>query len=92
MKRIEMRMLIADVIHLYRRNTEATTSEGLAEMVLDKIEAAGMKPPCVDGDKCQAIMNVYIDSTFNRWDEDFDKDEKLVAAYNRRMNRKNSPK
>ncbi len=67
-----------------------TTDE--ANLLLSFIEKAGMKPPCVDGDKCQAIMNVYIDSTFNRWDEDFDKDEKLVAAYERRMNRKNSHK
>jgi hypothetical protein len=62
-----------------------TTDE--ADLLLRFIEKAGMKPPCVDGDKCQALMHVYIDPSFNMWDEDFEKDPKLVAAYERRMNR-----
>lgn len=38
-----------------------------------------MKPPCVDGDKCQKLMCKFIDPNFNIWDEEYDKliDEKV---------------
>lgn len=33
-----------------------------------------MKPPCLDGDKCQFLLHKYIDPSFYYWDEDFDKE------------------
>lgn len=59
-----------------------------AETILDLLERAGMEPPRLSGDRAQAHMLVYYDSSLNMWDEDFDRDPKLVETYNRRMNRK----
>lgn len=46
--------------------------EELAEHLVNRMEDAGVKPPCVDGDKCQFLLSKYIDPSFNHWDEDFD--------------------
>ncbi len=40
--------------------------------LLDDMEEAGIKPPCVDGDKCQFLLHKYIDPSFYYWDEDFE--------------------
>jgi len=45
----------------------------VAKEMLDMIEGFGMKPPCVDGDKCQYLLSRYIDPSFLYWEEDFDK-------------------
>jgi len=59
-----------------------------AEEVLSKIESLGMKPPCLPENHCQAIMDVYYAGyTFNKWEEDFEKDDKLVKALERRLKR-----
>lgn len=53
---------------------------------MDYVEELGMAPPQLDDDKCQAIMHVYyMGYTLRQWDEDFDKDSKVVEAYNYRM-------
>jgi len=44
----------------------------LAELILKEQEEAGLRPPCVDSDKCQFLMRKFIDPSFNYWDEDFD--------------------
>jgi hypothetical protein len=46
--------------------------EEAAEYILFKLEKHGMMPPCVDGDKCQKLLRVYIDPNFNMWDEQFE--------------------
>ncbi len=49
-----------------------------------------MRPPAIqDIDKLQALHSVYIDPTVNIWEEDFDKDHKVVEAYAKCMKRKN---
>lgn len=59
-----------------------------AAWLLTVLEKKGMRPPSVDSDKFQALARVYVDFSPNMWDEDFDKDEKAVAVYNRRMENK----
>lgn len=49
--------------------------EDFAEHILSKIEEAGMKPPCLSGEKCQWLLKTYIDPVFTYWDEDFDKEK-----------------
>jgi hypothetical protein len=47
--------------------------EELADHLANKIEELGIKPPCLDGDKCQFLMHKYMDPSFYYWDEDFEK-------------------
>lgn len=76
---------LTDIIHEFRRNTVGVPSTELAEKVLTEIEVAGMMPPRLDEDKCQALMHLYYAGfTLYQWDEDFTKDEKAVAAYEKR--------
>lgn len=44
MKKSEVLKQICDIIHLHRRVTKRVTSIELSEMVLDKVEEAGMLP------------------------------------------------
>lgn len=48
MKRSEMLVKIADIVHSYRRATEGVTSDQLAHMILEMQEAHGMLPPDFD--------------------------------------------
>jgi hypothetical protein len=64
-----------------------------AEAILSRLERAGMRPPQLDEDKCQALMHVYYAGyTFNQWDEEFEKDEKAVAALKLRREIENDPR
>jgi len=47
--------------------------ESLESYILSELEEAGMKPPCVDGDKCQFLLRKYMDPSFYYWDEEFEK-------------------
>ena len=47
--------------------------------LLDDMLEAGIKAPCVDGDKCQFLLSTYIEPSFNYWDEDFE--EKYGDAF-----------
>lgn len=47
------------------------------------LDAWGFKPPTVSEEYAQALMSVYIDPSFCRWEEDLDKDPKIVAALER---------
>ena len=80
MKRSEM------ILHLQLMLVEAPQDlEAAAEDILSRLEKWGMKPPCVNSDKCQALLTVYVDPSFNMWDEEFETDSALVAAYQRRL-------
>lgn len=62
---------------------------GVSRWDLDRLLAhmidAGMEKPRLEEMKCQAIMDVYYGGyTLNQWDEDFEKDPKIVAAFKRR--------
>jgi hypothetical protein len=60
------------------------------EELLDFIESKGMKPPSVSEEDQQAIMSVYYGGyTFNQWDEDLEKDEKVQKMKTRRAKFKN---
>lgn len=66
---------------------EQIDHDNFEEQILTIVEKIGMKPPCVDSNRCQVLMQVYIDPSFNMWDEDFDKEERLLSAYNKRVSR-----
>lgn len=59
----------------------------LGEKLLMAIEEAGMKPPALGGDEAQALMRVYVYPSFNMWDEEFHKDEKVAEAFKKIMMR-----
>lgn len=60
-----------------------------AENLLGHLEQAGIKPPRLSEDHCQAIMSVYMGGfSFNQWAEDFEKDEKVVEVLKKRLERK----
>lgn len=59
--------------------------------ILDFLEELGMAPPCLPEDHCQAIMQIYYDGySFYKWEEDFQKDPKVVEALERILNRKSN--
>lgn len=61
----------------------------VAERLLKIFEDSGFRPPALSSDHCEAITNVYYGGyTFNMWEEDFDKDEKLVVELNKILSRK----
>jgi hypothetical protein len=61
--------------------------ERASEELLTRIEKLGMAPPCLPSEYCQALMQVYMDPSFNRWEEDVEKDEKIMSAVRRRSRR-----
>jgi hypothetical protein len=56
-------------------------NEDEADLLLTFIEQSGMKPPTLSSDKCQKLMQIYIDPSFNMWDETY---EKTMATTKRR--------
>lgn len=79
-----------EMIALLVKDSDGKHSENTVKEILFLAEKYGMLPPSVDEDKCQAIMDIYYAGyTFNQWDEDYGKDDKVMAAYKRRMERKN---
>lgn len=88
MKRTKMLDRLENIINQYRINDELTAadSEALAHRILDYVEELGMKPPPVDFDTQQAIMQVYYGGySYYQWDEDVAKDEKVMDALSRRL-------
>lgn len=61
------------------------TLEEAATDILNRLEKAGMAPPGVSNDYGQALSHVYIYPDFNQWDEDVEKDEKVMAALKSRQ-------
>lgn len=55
-----------------------------AETILTELEKMGMKPPAPDVETCQAILSVYMWSDFNQWDEEIEKDAKVMEAKRKR--------
>jgi len=88
MKRSEILKLIEQVIHADKDNSDVQTK---AENMLNSLEQAGMMPPCLPENHCQAIMQIYYGGySFYKWEEDFQKDPKVVEALERILNRKSN--
>ncbi|HBI00873.1 MAG TPA: hypothetical protein DDY18_04535 [Flavobacterium sp.] len=89
MKRETMILKIATLIVLgdiQFKDQKKESPETTAANILNMVEKLGMKPPSLPSDHQQAIMQVYYDGyTMNQWEEDFDKDPKVVAALQRRL-------
>ena len=62
------------------RLTNTNISFQDATAFLDELEKMGMKPPAPDVETCQAILSVYMWSDFNQWDEEIEKDAKVMEA------------
>ena len=87
MKRSEMVIRIAETLRL-EDEVAPSMCLNVAEEVLKTIEQAGMLPPRLNEDKVQAIMSIYYGGySTHQWDEEFEKDEKVLEAYNRRLAR-----
>ncbi len=55
--------------------------EKLAAEIVAHALKIGMRPPSVSEEDKQAIMSVYYAGyTFNQWDEDLEKDEKIQGS------------
>ena len=81
MNRNEMVQKITDLID----SCNCRSSAELANQILSMQEDAGMAPPSVCEDKVQALMHVYYAGyTAHQWDENFEKDEKVMDALRRR--------
>jgi hypothetical protein len=77
--------MIDGILHWLHGKSENPEHRGQAESLLNHIEFLGMKPPSVSEEDRQAIISVYYAGyTFNQWDEDLLKDEKVQAARLRR--------
>lgn len=85
MKRELMLLKIQEILV---EQSEDMTLEEAAEDILSRLEKAGMKPPRLPEAYCQAIMDIYIGGcSFNQWEEDIEKDEKVIESKTRRENR-----
>ncbi len=82
MKRTEMVSYLNKLLNTYCHFDEVEADE-----ILEGLENMGMLPPPVDNDKYQALAHVYVDPSSRVWDEDFFKDEKVAAVYNKRLAR-----
>ena len=63
--------------------------EKLAAEIVEHAIKIGMRPPSVSEEDRQALMTVYYAGyTFNQWDEDLEKDEKVQEAKKRKQEAK----
>lgn len=67
-----VKIIVKKIALLDITNPDGYDYEFLANSILDEIEKAGMKPPCVDSEKCQWLLRTYVDPNFYYWDEDFE--------------------
>ena len=58
-----------------------------AEELLARIEKLGMRPPDTNDVYSDAIVSVYIYPNYNQWDEDVEKDEKIMSEVRRRASK-----
>lgn len=85
MKREEMLLKIQEILV---EQSEDMTLEDAAEDILTRLEKAGMRPPMLPENYCQAIMDIYIGGySKNQWEENVQKDEKVMNALKRREER-----
>ena len=85
MKRSEMVGKVKNLVYMANPEDLILTDDE-ASQLLQGLEDAGMKPPALPEDYCQAIMQVYYAGyTFNKWEEDVVKDEEVMKKYNARM-------
>jgi len=81
MKRTDMVRVLQKAIRKF--HFEPTYFE--ADRLLKALEEAGMKPPCLPSEDCQALSSVYYGGyTVNQWEEDFAKDKKAQEVKTRR--------
>lgn len=81
MKRDEMLELISNLP--LNQDTGFCLSAHEADILLTHLESIGMLPPPLATNKCQALNRVYYEGhNYNQWDDDFEKDEKAMKAYN----------
>jgi hypothetical protein len=53
------------------------------ERALEIFEGLGMKPPSATGEFSKALTDIYIYPDYNQWDDDLDKDKKVIDYLNR---------
>lgn len=53
------------------------------EQILAIIEKIGMNPPALDSKRYKALYSVYIEPSPYMWEEDFEKDKKVLEVYNK---------
>ncbi len=83
MRRVEMVKRIADLLGKLPPNREDA-----AELVLSSLERDGMAPPTLPSAYSQAITQIYIYPRYNQWEEQIEKDEKVINWIKNRRGRK----
>lgn len=85
MKRTEMVQYITKLLATY---DDCALDSTTANEILEGLEQLGMVAPRLPSDHCQAIMDVYYGGyTFHQWEEDAEKDKKVMAALAKRKER-----
>jgi hypothetical protein len=80
-----MLLIIEKEMYRKRGRTEDLDPRVQAALMLDVIEKAGMAPPTLPSDYCQAIMQVYYAGyTFHQWEESVKQDYKVMEAMRKR--------
>jgi len=82
MKRIEMLEILKQILE--SECNEKFKQDSL-DRILSAIERAGMEPPHISQDATQAAIHLYYGGfSYNQWDEDLLKDQKLQDEIKRR--------
>lgn len=58
--------------------------EYLVWALLDEVEKAGMRPPCLPDQYCQALHDVYVYPNLNQWEEEVEQDQKVMDRVKKR--------
>jgi hypothetical protein len=90
MTRKEFAKIIGDVTekHWNSKCDCCKNGDDIDMNVLLELESLGMGAPELDGDRSKAMTEVRVYPIYNMWADDFDKDEKLVKAYQRILTKK----
>lgn len=85
MKRSEMVDILSKNINSMLDRQTSEISNAAISNILRNLEEAGMKPPRLPEEICQAIMHIYYAGySLYQWEEDILKDEKVVEELERR--------
>ena len=90
MTRKDFAKIIGDIteLHWNGKCDCCKKAEDIDMNVLLHLEKLGMGAPELDSDRSKAMTNVRVYPVYNMWEDDFDKDEKLVEEYKRILTRK----
>ena len=66
MRRKEMIQKIESKMYTYMYEDFCPDSD----VILDIVESLGMLPPCLPPEKCQELLNKYIDPNLNKWEDE----------------------